>query len=394
MSVLRWQEPNLARNPFVNERPVRRLAITLWVLFVLVAGAGFWMSRTIRVETGTRVAELARLNAATLADRESAVRLEADLRGANLPAQNERAEFLNRRLAERSFSWNELLETLTGAMPRSVRLLRLNPEGFTRERGRAQAAAETPATTRVAMRILGEAEETEALLEFVDRLFAHPAFDRPNLSRESVKKDLKIQFDIAVDYLPQTAARTTVASTAEAAIADAAHASDAAGAAAGPDRPAAAATGAGLLPGLAGAPAGAPLPATVAGGRPEGAGKPATGRPLPSSQAAAAGARGGAGEEDVKKDPPREDLGGNSGKLEAVAGEARGGTDSSGAPRMGGLPAVAAPGFVGGSGGAAGSGARGGTAAPPAPAAGGSRFPENVMPTPLRPYASSIGGGR
>ncbi len=387
----RWQEPNLARNPFVNERPVRRLAITLWVLFALVAGAGFWMSRTIRVETGTRVAELARLNAATVADRESAVRLEADLRGANLPAQNERAEFLNRRLAERSFSWNELLETLTGAMPRGVRLLRLNPEGFTRERGRAQAAAETAATTRVAMRILGEAEETEALLEFVDRLFAHPAFDRPNLSRESVKKDLKIQFDIAVDYLPQTAAGTT----AEAALADAAHASDAAGAAAAPDRPAAVATGVGRLPGLSGAPAGAPLPAAaVAGGRPVGAGKPAAGRPLPSSQAAASGARGGAGEEDVKQDPRREDLGGTSGNLEAVAGEARGGTDSSGASRMGGSPAVAAPGFVGGGGGATGSGARGGTAAPPAPAAGGGRFPENVMPTPLRPYASSIGGGR
>ena len=45
MSQVRWQEPNLARAPFVNERPVRRLAVTLWVLFAIVGGLGVWQSQ-------------------------------------------------------------------------------------------------------------------------------------------------------------------------------------------------------------------------------------------------------------------------------------------------------------------------------------------------------------
>lgn len=382
MSASRWQEPNLARNPFVNERPVRRLAILLWVLALLAGGAGFWMSRSIRLETGARVADLARLNAATVSDRDRAVRLEAELRSANLPAQNARAEFLNRRIAERSFSWNGLLETLTGAMPRGVRLVRLAPEGFTRERGRVQADAQTAATTRVALRIFGEAEETEALLEFVDRLFAHPAFDKPNLSRESARKDLKIQFDIAVDYLPQAAAQGATAS--------------AAGTSGAAD-PAATAAG---LPATAGAPAAAavaaaPVAAAVAGA-PEGAGKPGTGgsgagRALPSSRPAAAGGSGRAAAGAI---PSREELGVDPKEVETGSGAARGGAAASGASRMGGFPAGSAPGLRGG--GTAAAGPRGGSTAQPAPGAGagGKSFPTNVMPTPLRPYASSTGGGR
>ena len=44
---------------------------------------------------------------------------------------------LVRRLAERSFSWSGLLEKLSQTMPRGVRLMRLSPEGFVRERGKS-----------------------------------------------------------------------------------------------------------------------------------------------------------------------------------------------------------------------------------------------------------------
>ena len=63
MTASRWQEPNLARNPFVNERPIRRLAMLLWLLAAIAGAAGFWRSQAIRQDTGTRVAELARLTA-------------------------------------------------------------------------------------------------------------------------------------------------------------------------------------------------------------------------------------------------------------------------------------------------------------------------------------------
>jgi hypothetical protein len=359
VSATRWQEPNLARAPFVNERPVRRLGVALWVLFAIVGGAGLWMSQTIRRETGTRVAELARLNAETVGGRERAVALEAELRRANLPAQNERAEFLNRRLAERTFSWNNLLETLAGVMPRGVRLIGLSPQGFARQRGRTVGSVEAPATTQVAMRITGEAEETEALLEFVDRLFAHPAFDRPNLSRESAKKDDKIQFDLTVDYLPQVAAQPGLL-----AAADESGEGHSDAPAAGQASAASRAATAAITAGTAGSESGVQ---PVDGGRIQ-SGEAAPGSlPSSASQPEAVGAK-------------------------PLSRSARQPADRVGRAAPGAAPT---PEFGGSSDDpAAADSAPGGRVRPDSPTPGGTRFPVSVMPTPLRPYASGVGGGR
>ncbi len=377
MSQVRWQEPNLARAPFVNERPVRRLAVTLWILFAIVAGLGVWQSRASRLQTSTQLAELVRLNSETVQARERAATLERELRGADLPAQNERTEFLNRRLAERAFSWSSLLESLTQVMPRGVRLVRLSPEGFASERQRGAGKPQTAATTHVALRITGEAEETEALLEFVDRLFQHPAFDRPNLARESEKKDLKIQFDLAVAYLPEVAGElaggtqgTTPAATAttRATTALAAPSGRQPGGVSGSGAPSAAAP----------APAAAGNSGLAAAGRP---GAPAAGAGASRQPPVAGASAWGDGR-----------LTGGDGKAET---DVRGG--SAAAPpvdggRFSGVPDGRLPGGVPAMGSAAGGGFRPGSQVPPA--GSGSQFPNNVMPTPLRPYASSTGGGR
>ena len=351
MSVPRWQEPNLARAPFVNERPVRRLAIVLWLLFAVAAIAAVWMSRSMRQETETRVAELSRLSTEAESARVRAANLEAELRRSNLPAQNERTEFLNRRLAERSFSWGRLLEVLTQTMPRGVRLMGLAPEGFARERRRTGAKTGSRAGTPVALRITGEAEETEALLEFVDRLFQHPAFDSPNLSRESEKKDFRIQFDLTVGYLPQVADQQETV----------------------------------IAPSAIGASPAARRPGELAAA--QSGGIVASTRPLPTSgrksdaEGSAVGIPWGASVEDAPTAPPAVDRG-----IDRTFAPT-GGRGSSGAP-------AASSGGI--NTGAAGSGSRPGAApAPAAPSVGNeSRFPANVMPAPLRPYASSIGGGR
>ncbi len=382
MSQVRWQEPNLARAPFVNERPVRRLAVTLWVVFAIVGGLGVWQSRASRLQTSTQLAELVRLNSETVQARERAATLERELRAADLPAQNERTEFLNRRLAERAFSWSSLLESLTQVMPRGVRLVRLSPEGFASERQRAGAKPQTAATTRVALRIAGEAEDTEALLEFVDRLFQHPAFDRPNLARESEKKDLRIQFDLTVAYLPEVARELAGGAKGTTPTATATTAATSALAAPSGRQPGGAA-GSGAPSGAAPAPAAAGNSGLAAGGKPP---APAAGagadRQLPVAGASAWG---------------DDRFAGGDGKAQA---DVRGG--SAAAPpvnggRLSGVPVGGVPAGVPAMGSAAGGGFRPGSQVPPAaapPGGSGSQFPNNVMPTALRPYASSTGGGR
>lgn len=373
MSRTYWQEPNLARAPFVNERPVRRLAATLWVLFAIVGGLAAWQSVASRQSTGDRLAELLRLNTETAAARERSAALERELRAADLPAQNERTAFLNRRLAERAFSWSRLLERVTEVMPRGVRLVRLSPEGFASEKRRAGTPARTAATTRVELRVSGEAEETEALLEFVDRLFQHPAFDQPNLSRESELKDSRIQFELAVAYLPEAGAESPAAA---ASVARTGMASPPAGQASQTN----AATGA-MPPTAEAAPARAgQAPAAMAtGDRSATAGKPL--ERSPAVRTAPAGRTGAA--------PSAWGGGANVAQDEQA-------TDSedpraSAASGLGGRPAGASSGAVPATNGSARPGGPG----PQSPATGsGARFPANVMPTPLRPYASTTGGGR
>lgn len=55
----------------------------------------------------------------------------------------------------------------------------------------------------VELRLRGEAEDGDALLEFVDSLFEHAAFDRPDLNREGQSKGGMTSFDLSVRYLPE-----------------------------------------------------------------------------------------------------------------------------------------------------------------------------------------------
>ncbi len=197
--------PNLARDPFANLRPVRRTAVTLWLAAALLLA---WnVAAYVRSGAGVadRAAELERLRRTSAEDRARTQTLEADLRRADLGRTNAQTIFLNRRIGERTFSWNLLLDRLGETLPRGVRVTRLAPDISKEERprtGEATAPLPPPAARRVSLQMAGEAEDDESLLEFVDRLFAHAAFDRPNLSREARAKSGTLNFTLTVSYRP------------------------------------------------------------------------------------------------------------------------------------------------------------------------------------------------
>ncbi len=192
--------PNLARAPFVNARPVRRLSAFLWLLAL---GLIAWNVRAY-LDSGAgatvRRAELAKLRAGNAESRERIQTIEADLRRADLVLVNVQTEYLNQRIAERAFSWNLLLDDLVEVMPRQVRLQRLAPEGFRDDRSRGTGRTPSSAERRVSIRLSGEAADDETLLEFVDRLFAQPSFDSPNLSSESRNRSGSLDFEVTIGY--------------------------------------------------------------------------------------------------------------------------------------------------------------------------------------------------
>jgi len=196
-----WPAPNLARAPFLNRRPLHRVAGTLAALALALTG---WNVATYtRAGSGAAAkrGEITRLRQQVDAARSRLATIESDLASRDLAAENRRAAFLNSRIEERAFSWNQLFDRLAEALPRGVRLRNLSPRVLGGQAGRRGGTASL--RTPVRLNITGEAEDDEALLELVDNLFAHPSFAAPDLQSERRTPGDALSFKLDVVYYPQ-----------------------------------------------------------------------------------------------------------------------------------------------------------------------------------------------
>lgn len=188
---------NLARRPFVNQRAVRRAGYLLWVLGMFLAVAnGFLYWNHL---SGQGVTETGLQGVIGQLEEESRllVRAQEALAGFETAELNRKVEFVNLRIQQRTFSWSQLFDVLAATLPGDVRLSTLTPKFG--DAGRRGAADRQP--DEVQFEIRGEAKSSEALLGFLDRLFAHVAFDDPDLHREQTMSDQGvIEFSISTNY--------------------------------------------------------------------------------------------------------------------------------------------------------------------------------------------------
>ena len=215
---------NLASRPFANTRPLRRVAVALWVLGVVLAalaGTLYWRS-LFGIEGGRE-----KIAAVDRSHRRGAAPPRRRRGGARRPrpAAAERRGGLPRRpLRERTFPWSALFEHLAQVLPRKVRLISLSPHvGSSREdrgaRRRAEALLRSgrPAALayggRVYLQMAGVAADDEALTSFLDRLFASEWFANPSLPGER-RQDGQIRFALSVTYLPAGRAGAAAAAAA------------------------------------------------------------------------------------------------------------------------------------------------------------------------------------
>jgi len=215
---------NLARAPFVNSRPVVRVALVLWLLGGGLLAANILLFVGYRSSTGGKQAELELTREHIAAEQKKIGDLAAQLERSRVPQLAQQVQFLNARIAERVFDWGVLFARLAAVLPWDVRIDSLSPVTVQAEAAAGKrAAAAAPALTpeRFRLHIAGAAQSDEALLRFVDALFQHASFQGPDLQRESRKDG--IAFDLAVTYLPgaESAAAPPAASGARAATGDA-----------------------------------------------------------------------------------------------------------------------------------------------------------------------------
>jgi len=199
--------PNLARRPFVNARPVARIALLLAaagaLLLVLNLALYVGYSRTRRANT-THLVEVEQRIAAEAARVQAA---SAALTAADLGRQNALVDYLNHRIEERTFAWSVLFDRLATLLPGEVRLVNLAPRFVDRDDDGRRAGSRRGGTEpegRVGLSMQGSARDGDAILRLVDALFADPAFEDPNLNQEA-RQQGEISFTLSVTYLPQVA---------------------------------------------------------------------------------------------------------------------------------------------------------------------------------------------
>jgi len=199
---------NLSRRPFLNTRPVTRVALLLWALGGLLLLGNVTLFWNYLSGSTEKREELARMEEQVEREQEAVGRLEARLAGLDLEQQNEQVEFLNRKIAERTFSWSLLFDRLTATMPDNVRLIQLQPAAISGKEGgrsRSRNAAERAAplaSERVQLIIAAEAKNEEEMYQFVDNLFGDYFKDPDLLGETQSDEGDRFTFNVHVTYLP------------------------------------------------------------------------------------------------------------------------------------------------------------------------------------------------
>lgn len=195
---------NLAARPFVNRRPWRRLTALLWALGLALLTLNAVLYWGYLTGSADARADLAGLREQLAGDQTELDGLSAELARLDLEGQNREVAFLNERIADRRFPWGQLFNDIEQVLPWNTRLRSLAPERGDRNR-RRRAALGTGDRSRVVLDLTGEARDDRGLLDLMDALFEHPAFDDPKLLHESRQDAGPLDFTIAVVYLPGAA---------------------------------------------------------------------------------------------------------------------------------------------------------------------------------------------
>jgi Tfp pilus assembly protein PilN len=181
---------------------VVRVAAVLWVLGGALAIGNLMLFVGYHRSSAGKQAELELLRDRMTREQKKIGDLAAALERARVPQLAQQVQFLNARIAERTFDWSDLFDRIAEVLPWDVRVLALSPVTVQAEAPGTTRAATRPTLTpdRFRLNIAGIAQSDEALLKFVDALFQHPSFSNPDLQRESRQDG--IAFDLSVTYRP------------------------------------------------------------------------------------------------------------------------------------------------------------------------------------------------
>lgn len=178
---------NLAARPYRDYRPLYAVVVVASILIAIML--------LNNIETGYRYVRETR----TTRDKINSIERQIDvenaktddanqrLRTVNVKVLSDQAQFVNARLAERAFSWSELLDRLERVLPDDVRIESVAP------------SFEKNGLVHLNMQVA--AKNGTGMTRTIDRLNRDPHFGGPFPTSED-RTDTGYRFGIGVDYRP------------------------------------------------------------------------------------------------------------------------------------------------------------------------------------------------
>lgn len=182
---------NLASRPYRDYRPVYAVvvAMSLAIAFLMLNNVDTYY-RYISETQATRAA-IARLEQRTAAEHERAAAADRQIASTNVRALEIDTKFVNSQLAERAFSWSELLERLEAVLPDDVRVHNVTPV-FTR-------------SAYVHLEFTCDAKSQAGMLDTIIRFQRDPHFANPFPHSQNALAVGGYSFTFGVDFKPTVA---------------------------------------------------------------------------------------------------------------------------------------------------------------------------------------------
>ena len=182
---------NLAARPYRDYRAFNAVVVVVSLLIAVIAWADIDTVLRYRQETTTTRAKIAQLQRQTAAEQKRTDAANQRIRSIDLRRLGSQAQFANARLAERAFSWSELLDRLEHVLPDDVRITSIAPS-FDKN-------------GLIHLTLSCEGKAGDSLVRTLTRFYAdNQHFSNPFPSTEEHQTDL-YHFNVTVDYRPSIA---------------------------------------------------------------------------------------------------------------------------------------------------------------------------------------------
>ena len=181
---------NLASRPYRNERPFIAVVVVSSLLIAFLTLMNFDSWYRYRKNTEKTRADIATLEKKAAAERTRTDAVNQKIRGVDVKLLARQTQFANAQLAQRAFSWSELLDHLERVLPDYVRIETITPS--------------FAPNGLVHLTLQCVARDGDGLVNTLNRLNRNEHFSNPFPTGED-HTDQGYRFTIGADYRPSIA---------------------------------------------------------------------------------------------------------------------------------------------------------------------------------------------